>query len=248
MHDLSVRNLLTIPALEGQSGIRHCFTTRQNGLGSRTGGVKMPGDWDDVARHLGIDPDRLVTVNQVHGDEIVVATESNFRDITARQADGIVTGASQIAIGVETADCVPVLLYDPRGPAVAAVHAGWRSTVQQILAKALARMQHEFGSDPSRVLAAIGPAIGPECYEVDEPVMGPVRSAFPFWKDASAARGNGRFSLDLVKLNRIALVHAGLREEHIHSLGLCTSCRRDLFYSFRAEGRTGRMLSAVMIG
>jgi copper oxidase (laccase) domain-containing protein len=97
------------------------------------------------------------------------------------------------------------------------------------------------------MIAAIGPAIGPECYEVDEPVMGPVREAFSFWKEISSPRGNDRWGLDLVKLNRIELVQAGLSEGNIHSLGLCTSCRRDLFYSFRAEGRTGRMLSVIMI-
>jgi len=119
--------------------------------------------------------------------------------------------------------------------------------VQKIVRKAVLRMQHQYGADPSRMIAAIGPAIGPECYEVDEPVMGPLRQAFPFWKDVAQARGNGRWSLDLVKANRLELLAAGLKERNVHSLGLCTSCRRDLFYSFRAEGRTGRMLSVIMI-
>jgi YfiH family protein len=152
-----------------------------------------------------------------------------------------------IAIGVETADCVPILLVDPATPAIAAIHAGWRSTVKKITQKTVERMQDEFGSDPAKLTAAIGPAIGPECYEVDEPVMGPVREAFAFWQDVAAPRGNEKWSLDLVKANTIELIQAGLQKNHVHSLGLCTSCRRDLFYSFRAEGRTGRMLSAVMI-
>jgi hypothetical protein len=108
-------------------------------------------------------------------------------------------------------------------------------------------MQAEFGSDPAKLIVAIGPAIGPECYEVDEPVMGPVRKAFPFWSDVAAPRGNDKWGLDLVKANKTELLQAGLHEKNIHALGMCTSCRRDLFYSFRAEGRTGRMLSAVMI-
>jgi YfiH family protein len=173
--------------------------------------------------------------------------DRNFRDVRLRQADGLITGAAGIAVGVETADCVPVLLVDPSGPAVGAVHAGWRSTVKQIVRKAVLRMQHLYGTDPARMVAAIGPAIGPECYEVDEPVMGPLREAFPFWKDVAGARGNGRWSLDLVKANRLELEGCGLRERNIHSLGLCTSCRHDLFYSFRRDGRTGRMLSAIMI-
>jgi YfiH family protein len=238
---------MTIPALDTMTGIRHAFTTRQNGLGGRNNGTKMPDDWKAVAEAFGINPDRVVTVNQVHGDTIVLVDAENYRALKTVQADAIITNTPGTAIGVETADCVPVLLFDSQKPAVAAVHAGWRSTVKKIVQKTAKRMQDEFGSDPSRMIAAIGPAIGPECYEVDEPVMGPMREAFPFWKDVSSERGRGKWGLDLVKANRRELVQAGLVEKNIHALGLCTSCRKDLFYSFRAEGRAGRMLSVIMI-
>jgi YfiH family protein len=239
--------LLTIPAIDGIEGIQHAFTTRHNGLGARIGGVKTRQDWDVVAKAFGLSPDRLVTVNQVHGEAIVVVDDRNFAGLATAQADALITKEPMIAIGVETADCVPILLIDPITPAVGAVHAGWRGTVQTIVRKAVAKMQSSFGSDPGQMIAAIGPAIGPECYEVDEPVMGPVRASFPFWNEVVAPRGNNRWSLDLVKLNRLELMQTGLMAENVHSLGLCTSCEKDLFYSFRAEGRTGRMLSAVMI-
>jgi YfiH family protein len=238
---------ITLPALDAVPNIKHAFTTRFKGLGARTGGFRSPDDWNEVAAAFGIDLARLVTVNQVHGDDIVVVQERNFRDVPHCQADGLVTASPGIAVGIETADCVPVLIVDPATQAVGAVHAGWRSTVKKIVQKAVTLMQHEFGSDPSLMLAAIGPAIGPECYEVDEPVMGPVRDAFPLWKDVASSRGNGRWSLDLGTLNRLELLQAGLKERNVQALGLCTSCRRDLFYSFRAEGRTGRMLSVVMV-
>lgn len=196
---------------------------------------------------LGIEPDRLVTVNQVHGEDIVTVDDGNFNRIRTLPADAIITNTPKIAIGVETADCVPVLLVDPVIPAVGAVHAGWRSTVKKIVQKVAKKMQDEFASNPSRMIAAIGPAIGPECYEVDEPVMGPVREAFAFWQDVAFSRGNNKWSLDLVKANKLELIQAGLQEKNIHSIGLCTSCRKDLFYSFRAEGRTGRMLSVILI-
>ncbi len=229
------------------TGFNHAFTTRTNGLGGRKNGTKMPDDWKAVAEAFGINLDRVVTVNQVHGDTIVLVDDENYRALKTVQADAMITNAQGIAIGVETADCVPILLFDPGKPAIAAVHAGWRSTVKRIVQKTLKRMQDEFGSDPSRMIAAIGPAIGPECYEVDEPVMGPMREAFPFWKDVSSERGPGKWGLDLVKANKRELAQAGLAEKNIHALGLCTSCRKDLFYSFRAEGRTGRMLSVIMI-
>ena len=241
------RAFITLPALDAINNIRHAFTTRQNGLGARNSGIKSPDGWNAVAEAFGITPDRLVTVNQVHGEAIVTVDERNYAVMRTAQADGLITKVRGIAIGIETADCVPVLLIDPVTPAVGAVHAGWRSTVQKIVQKAVRRMQDEFGSDPSRMIAAFGPAIGPECYEVDEPVMGPVQQNFPFWSDVALSRGKGKWGLDLIELNRRELLRAGLAEKNVHSLGMCTSCRKDLFYSFRVEGRTGRMLSAVMI-
>ena len=238
---------ITIPALEKIGLIKHAFTTRQGGLGARSNGIKLTDEWKALAEAFGVNPERLVTVNQVHGENIVRVDGRNFKKTKTVQADAMITNALEIAIGVETADCVPVLLVDPLTHAVGAVHAGWRSTVKRIVQKTVKRMQDEFGSDPDRMIAAIGPTIGPECYEVDEPVMGPVRESFSLWKEVASARGSDKWSLDLVKLNKLELVQVGLLEKNIHSLGLCTSCRRDLFYSFRAEGRTGRILSVIMI-
>ncbi len=239
--------LLRVPALEKAAGIIHAFTTRQDGLGARSDGSRHPDDWKAVAGAFGVCIDRIVTVDQVHGENIVTVNDLNFRDVRNVRADALITDEPGIAVGVETADCVPVLLFDPGNLAVAAVHAGWRSTVKKIVQKAVHRMHEEFGSEPARLIAAIGPAIGPECYEVDEPVIGRVREAFSFWNEVAVPRGNDRWSLDLVKANRLELLQIGLAEKNVHALGLCTSCRRDLFYSFRAEGRTGRMLSVIMI-
>ena len=238
---------IAIPALDGLGIVRYAFTTRQKGLGARTQGIRQPDDWKSVAEAFGISPARLVTVNQVHGETIVRVEESNYQGIRFAAADALITRERGLAIGVETADCVPLLLVDPVTPAVAAVHAGWRSTVKKIVQKTVATMRDEFGSDPRRMIAAIGPAIGPECYEVDEPVMGPVRETFSFWQKVASPRGNDRWSLDLVELNRRELMQAGLSAVNVYSFGLCTSCMADLFYSFRREGRTGRMLSVVMI-
>jgi YfiH family protein len=239
-------SFFTIPAVDSLGRVSVFFTSRRSGLGGRNDGMKLPDDWNDIAGLLGIEAERVITVHQVHGDHAVLVDGRNYRSVGSLQADAMISRTPGIAIGVETADCVPILLVDPATPAIAAIHAGWRSTVKKITRKTVGRMRDELGSDPGKMTAAIGPAIGPECYEVDEPVMGPMREAFAFWQDVTAPRGN-KWTLDLVKANIIELVQAGLQKDHIHSLGLCTSCRRDLFYSFRAEGRTGRMLSAVMI-
>ncbi|MFA5073384.1 MAG: peptidoglycan editing factor PgeF [Nitrospirota bacterium] len=238
---------LIISALEQTEVIHHAFTTRRNGLGARKNGVKATDDWNVIAKDFGIANDRLVTVEQIHGETIVTADERNYQTMKSVQADAMITNIPGIAIGVETADCVPVLLVDPALRAIAAIHAGWKSTVLNIVGKTVYRMQDTFGSDPSTIIAGIGPAIGPECYEVDEPVMTKVKQAFPFWDQIATEHGNGRWHLDLVKTTMKELAQTGIQEWNIHTIGLCTSCRRDLFYSFRAEGRTGRMLSVIML-
>jgi len=238
---------LTLPAFGEAGPFLHAFTTRADGLGVRRNGGKRHDDWEPVADLFGIGNDRLVTVNQVHGEAVIRVTDLNYLDVRAVHADAVITSVPRMAVGVETADCVPVLLFDPVKPAVAAVHAGWRSTVKKIVQKAVNRMSEEFGSDPGRMVAAIGPAVGPECYEVDEPVMTQVRDAFSFWKLVASPRAGDRWSLDLVQANRMELLQIGLPEKNIHTLGMCTSCRKDLFYSYRAEGRTGRMLSTIML-
>ncbi len=238
---------LTIPTLNDLQRIAHAFTTRNKNLGARNRGIKLPSDWDVVANLFNITADRVVTVNQVHGSTVVIVDDHNYLAMRTIEADAMITSTPGVAIGVETADCVPILLIDPTVPSVAAIHAGWRSTVKSIVRNTLRVMHKRFGSDPTHLIAAFGPAIGPECYEVDELVMGPVREIFPFWADMVSPRGQEKWSLDLVKANRMELLQAGLEAKNIHSLGMCTSCRRDLFYSFRAEGKTGRMLSIVMI-
>ncbi len=169
---------LTLPQIAQIDAVLHAFTTRTGGLGKRNRGARSSDDWEAVARSFGISANRVITVNQVHGENVVKADALNYREVRSLHADAIITDVPELAVGIETADCVPVLLYDPAKPAVGAVHAGWRSTVKKIVQKAVNRMNEEFGSDPSRMIAAIGPAIGPECYEVDEPVMVQVRDAF----------------------------------------------------------------------
>ncbi len=242
-------SFLTVPQFGSPEKVVHAFTTRQKGLGARNSGIRQLDDWREVAGSFGIGLEQLVTVNQVHGSEILRITEPprSPGEHQKVQADGIITALPGVAVGVETADCVPILLYDPRNAVVAAVHAGWRSTVKRIVQKAVVLMREHYDCDPHAMIAAIGPAIGPECYEVDDAVMAPLQEEFAVWKKVASQRPNGRWSLDLVHLNRIQLAETGFTQKNIHALGLCTSCRRDLFYSFRAEGRTGRMLSVIML-
>ncbi|HRR42593.1 MAG TPA: peptidoglycan editing factor PgeF, partial [Syntrophales bacterium] len=166
------------------------------------------------------------------------------------RCDAVLTARRGVALAVKTADCVPLLLVDREKQVVGVVHAGWRGTALGIAAKAVKTLKERFDSKPVDILAAIGPAVGACCYQVD----GKVYDAF---KKLSAVRERafracqdveGRWMLDLESANIIQLVEAGIPRENIFSAALCTSCRRDLFFSHRAErGGTGRHLSFIVL-
>jgi hypothetical protein len=139
-------------------------------------------------------------------------------------------------------------MADPKRRVIAAVHAGWRSTVAGITAKAVGLMADAFGCNPADIRAALGPAIGKCCFEVGPEVVGAVRDAFGFADDYIETKADGKGMLDLAGLNRKVLVEAGLPDAGISSADLCTYCRDDLFYSYRRQGElTGRMLAGIMI-
>ena len=202
---------------------------------------------------------RLVTVRQVHGDGIQVlreadgAREGRLETAEGRavlEGDGLMTAVPGVLLGIQTADCVPVLVVDTKRRAVAAFHAGWRGTVASIVEKGVARMKQEYGSQAGDLVAAVGPSIGSCCYEVGEEVQGAFVDRFDYAEKLFRSGAAGRGYLDLWEANRRQLLAAGIAAEGIHVVGECTACaglpgeRR--YWSHRAEkGFTGRMLSAV---
>lgn len=195
----------------------------------------------------------LVTVRQVHSNRSVVSDEKAAGAVL--EADGIMTGRRGVLLGIQTADCIPVLVADLGNRAVAAFHAGWRGTVERIVELGVAQMQAEFGSDPGELVAAIGPGIGPCCYAVGEEVLERFLANFSY-ADAlfSGVRADGERTrslarkLDLVEANRRQLLDAGLRGGSISTAGGCTACQPELFYSHRASGgRAGRMMAVIGI-
>lgn len=155
-------------------------------------------------------------------------------------ADAVFVGDAAGVLAVTFADCLPIWLKVSGRPWGGLVHAGWRGTVADVAGRAVRFLRHQ-GVPPQDVLAALGPGIGPCCYEVDEPVAAAVR-ALPGGAPFLLPGGGGRYRLDLPGLNRHLLEQAGVRPEHITASGLCTGCRTDWFFSHRREGgRTGRM-------
>jgi hypothetical protein len=212
----------------------------------------------------------LATLRQFHSDVIHVASEPAA---DAPRADAMATRAPGLLLGVQTADCVPILLADTRQRVVAAIHAGWRGTLARIAVKTLGRMQMEFGTRPCDIVAALGPAIGRCCYEVGSDVARSFAAQFPNaaeWFDGpfdQLAYGEDplwlpwltmmppghvphppRAQLDLRAANRRQLIDAGVPEAQIDVSDWCTACRTDLLFSYRREGaKTGRMMAVIGI-
>lgn len=185
----------------------------------------------------------MVCVKQVHGDSVYIVDGEDKLGYEEAEADAIITNLKNIAIGILTADCVPVLIYDPVKKAGGAAHAGWKGAAFRIASKTIKAMTNEFGSNPSDMLAAIGPSIGICCYNVNSDVENEFRKRYI---DASLYIKEGR--VDLKGMNLLDLKGTGLKKENISVSDICTSCRNDIFFSYRKDEKiTGRQLSFIMI-
>ena len=197
----------------------------------------LGGDWE------------LATCWQVHGSDVLAVRSPRDPRSEQERCDALATNLKGVLLGVKTADCVPVVLGDPRAGACAAVHAGWRGTLAEIVKRALARMREEFGTDPRDVRAALGPAALGCCYEVGAEVIDAFRGKFEDADSLFTPTREGHALVDLHEANRRQLVEAGVHADRVHLLPLCTMCRPDLFFSYRQDrklyGRTGRLLSVI---
>jgi YfiH family protein len=186
---------------------------------------------------------------QVHGARVRVVREREDAHTEGERCDALTTRLPGVLLGVKTADCVPVLLGDARSGACAAVHAGWRGTLAEVVRHALAAMGEEFGTDARDVRAAIGPAALSCCYEVGADVIEAFRSKFGYADALFKPTREGHALVDLHRANREQLVESGVAVERIHALPLCTICRPELFFSYRRDrklyGRSGRLLSVI---
>jgi len=229
-----------------------------HGFLTRKGGVSLPpyeslnvshdnGDRDEqvadnkarIAAAFGFDPGRLVLLNQMHQDGILVLREP-FETIEGRlEYDAVITDVPRVFLGIRTADCLPILIADRRKKVIAAVHAGRQGTALGITAKVIRKMMNVFDCRPGDLLAAMGPSIGACCYEIDERVFQ------PGWERFATSSGRGKWMLDLTRINIDQIGNEGLNPAQISCTRLCTCCRADLFFSYRREGNTGRQLSFI---
>jgi YfiH family protein len=244
-----------LPALAA-AGVRHAFTTRHQGSFDAVSAPVGPfgGDrmWPALAA-LGFEPRDVRYARQVHGDVCLDADALDAGGLVGT-GDALFTRERRRPLAVFTADCVPLIVADPEGPALGVAHAGWRGTVRGIAGRLVATLVAQPGVRVERLRAAIGPSIGPCCYEVDAPVVDPLRAAFPGswerWVRLGAPGCSGRqdhWWLDLWAANADQLVAAGVPAGAILSPQLCTGCRRDLFFSYRKEGLAGRLATLAAL-
>jgi YfiH family protein len=223
------------------------FTTRDLPLAPDADGA---GGWSRICDEMGVPSIRLLRLTQVHGAKVV----THFRGATLSAgrppADAAATDDPDVGLAVQTADCVPLLISDTDGRAVAAVHAGWRGTVAGAARAAVETLQTEFGVSPDRMIAAIGPSIGPCCYRVGAAVERSFREAGygPEAIERWFVRSSGHLTLDLWQANRDHLAECGVGLHHVHVARLCTACHPELFHSYRRDGAgTGRMAAIVRL-
>lgn len=246
----------------------HAFSTRQGGVSlgpyaTLNLGASVGDDPTAVEENrrrffgnFGVESSQVVRVKQVHGDGVLtvnkgLVSRGGFPGVLLDERyeyDALVTNLPDLALVVSTADCLPLLIHDPVRGAVAAVHAGWRSTAKRIAARALEAMATAYGTDPKDCRVAIGPGIRGCCYEVGDEVPKAMAAALPTWEAHAESTRPNHWRLDLAGINRAILEAAGVRARRIADLGLCTACRTDLFFSHRAEkARTGRMMNLILI-
>ena len=236
-------SVITVPAFaSARSGVRHFFGTRRHGT--------------DVSFELGIPVQSaqgstraswMLSVKQVHGTAALVVDRALTSDDRFHGGwDALVTNQPGVMVAVRTADCVPVLVYDPTRRVVAAIHAGWRGAVAGIVRKTIALMESRFGSAPEHLRVSIGPSVGTCCYEVDEPVLDRLRQEFPDWERVVRDHRSGKAHLDLKSLIKEQAQATGVSPESITAVNLCTMCHEELFFSYRREGKViGTMVSAI---
>ncbi len=241
----------------------------QAGFTTRNGGVSRPpfnslnlafntddarhaveGNRSTLARTFNVLPHLLLTVQQVHGSDILILNEPNpdLSHFLHIECDAIITNQPGIMIGILVADCYPVLLYAPEQKVGATVHAGWRGAAAGLIGKTVQAMIDEFGCRPESLLAAVGPGIGAHRYEVDRPVRDAFRAGSGHWEEIASEVSLGKWHLDLRRSCELQLADAGLKAVNVESASEDTCCHRELFFSYRRDnGQTGRQLGFLLL-
>ncbi len=196
---------------------------------------------------LSLEDVPLVTLAQVHSARLHILDENTPPENGSPRADALATLQDSVAIGVQVADCFPILVADPRKKVIAAIHAGWRGTLERIFSRTVAGLRTGFGTDPADLITAIGPGIRRCCFEVGPEVVDEFREAYPGVGLAKAHPTRPRkYFVDLLQALQIQFDETGLKRDKVFDLGACTHCSTSEFFSYRGEGpHSGRMMAVI---
>lgn len=250
---------LSYPMLEETGIVHHGFSTKLGGVSkgcwatmniSTTRGDD-PEDVEEnqrrIARAIGVKPEDMTFTNQTHTTNVaVVRAEDKGRRFM--ETDGMITNVPGICLVTFYADCVPLYFVDPVKKAIGLSHSGWRGTVGKIGKVTVELMQKTYGSDPKDILAAIGPSICQDCYEVSEDVIVKFQKSFEekYWPELFYQKENGKYQLNLWKANELVFEEAGILKKHIAVTNVCTHCNPDILFSHRITGNKRGNLSAFL--
>lgn len=239
--NISIDLFMQVEAWKRYPKIFHGFGTKRSGGEKRT-----KKDWYGEALRLEGEEYPIVALKQVHGEEVLIFNGEKPQDLWYREGDAILTQTPGYALAVFTADCLPIMILDPRREAVGIIHAGWRGTSKGIILKAIKKMQNIFQSQVDDIQIAIGPGICAKCLEVDEPVKKEfIRAGIP-WEEVALEKEKGKWMLDIYKANFLWIKAGGIKEANIFTLVACPACQNEDYYSYRVEGKkSGRMINFI---
>lgn len=243
--------------LLNQQNITHFSTTRIGG--ESTGKLEslnlgytvndnpkiVSSNLEKLANTFDFEKKQMVLPKQTHSNNVGIVKKTTER---FPNTDALITNTFGICIAIRIADCVPILLFDPVQKAAAAIHSGWKSTIQEISRCTIELMQKEYGTNPSDLIAGIGPSIGPEVYEVGPEVIEQFRDKFGKDHIVKPIENSDKGLLNLWKVNKQILLESGILEKNIEIAEICTYSNPELFYSARRDGvETGRLATGIMI-
>ena len=256
---------LEYPLLTDTRIVHHGFSTRLGGVSqgcyasmnlSFTRGddeAAVRENYHRIAKSIGVKCENMVLSQQTHTTTVRVVTEKDtgkgiVKPLDYTDVDGMVTNIHGICLVTFYADCVPLYFVDPVQKAIGLSHSGWRGTVGKIGKETIRKMEEQYGSDPKDILAAVGPSICKDCYEVSEDVILEFQKNFKerYWKDLFYRKENGKYQLDLWKANEIIFKESGILPEHIAVTNVCTHCNSEILYSHRTSGDRRGNLAAFL--
>ena len=256
---------LEYPLLTDTKIVHHGFSTRLGGVSqgcyasmnlSFTRGddeAAVRENYHRIAKSIGVKCENMVLSQQTHTTNVRVVTEKDkgkgiVKPLDYTYVDGMVTNIHGICLVTFYADCVPLYFVDPVQKAIGLSHSGWRGTVGKIGKETIRKMEEQYGSDPKDILAAVGPSICKDCYEVSEDVILEFKKNFKerYWKDLFYRKENGKYQLDLWKANEIIFKESGILPEHIAVTNVCTHCNSEILYSHRTSGDRRGNLAAFL--